>query len=476
MAKQFLSTDQLPDFLEPYKSKLSPRFFEVREKLIRFVSDVVRPKQKIYSQQMKKLAEEYGDPLLAPQPPVLKDMQVEAQRRGLWNFFLPEVCGLTVMEYAPIAELLGAYRLANVAMNCSAPDTGNMEVLEKFGTPEQKKKWLEPLLKAEIRSCFAMTEPGVASSDATNISTRIERDGDHYVINGHKWWISGAIRPECKVMIVLGKSRFDGPRHQQQSMIIVPRHTPGVKILHPMHVMGHRGDHAEIIFDNVRVPASNMILGEGRGFEIAQARLGPGRIHHCMRTIGLAEMSLAALIYRSKTRTAFGSLLEKKDSVRRAIAEARISIASCRQLCYLAACMADEKGFKRARKYIAMIKVAAPRMALEIVDEAIQVHGAHGISQYSRLADIWRGLRTLRLADGPDIVHLNTIAKSELAEFGGVTALFGKGISGVNQNIEKYGKFEHVPHLTKHSLPREVAPASRSRRTNARSAVISSSL
>eukprot|EP00940_MAST-03C_sp_MAST-3C-sp2_P001702 g1702.t1 len=460
---------------------------------------------------MKKLAEEYGDPLLAPQPPVLKEMQVEAQRRGLWNFFLPEVCGLTVMEYAPIAELLGAYRLANVAMNCSAPDTGNMEVLEKFGTPEQKKKWLEPLLKAEIRSCFAMTEPGVASSDATNISTRIERDGDHYVINGHKWWISGAIRPECKVMIVLGKSRFDGPRHQQQSMIIVPRHTPGVKILHPMHVMGHRGDHAEIIFDNVRVPASNMILGEGRGFEIAQARLGPGRIHHCMRTIGLAEMSLAALIYRSKTRTAFGSLLEKKDSVRRAIAEARISIASCRQLCYLAACMADEKGFKRARKYIAMIKVAAPRMALEIVDEAIQVHGAHGISQYSRLADIWRGLRTLRLADGmcltflyerrmslsrvhrwnrfthcarppvdgdtgPDIVHLNTIAKSEIAEFGGVTALFGKGISGVNQNIEKYGKFAHVPHLTKHSLPKEVAPASRSRRTNARSAVISSSL
>jgi len=300
------------------------------------------------------------------------------------------------------------------------------------------------------------TEPGVASSDATNISTKIERtdDGKHYIINGHKWWISGAIRPECKVMIVLGKTSFDGPLHRRQSMIIVPRDAPGVKILHAMHVIGHAGDHAEIIFDNVKVPAENMILGEGRGFEIAQGRLGPGRIHHCMRTIGTAEMALAALIYRAKTRFAFGSLLEEKDTIRRAIAEARISIAQCRQLCYLAACMADEKGFKAARKYIAMIKVVAPRMALEIVDEAIQVHGGHGVSQYSRLSDIWRGLRTLRVADGPDIVHLNTVAKEELREFGGITQKIGKAISGINKNIEKYGKFKHVPELTVSSLDR----------------------
>lgn len=333
MAKQFLSADELPDFLQPFKAKLSTRFFQVRKKVIRFISEVVRPKQHIYKQQQSALEKQYDDPLDAPQPPILKELQAEAKRRGLWNFFLPEVSGLTVLEYAPIAELLGAYSLANAAMNCSAPDTGNMEVLEKYGTPEQKRKWLVPLLNAEIRSCFAMTEPGVASSDATNISTRIEKtaDGKHYVINGHKWWISGAMRPECKVMIVLGKTRFDGPRHRQQSMIIVPKDTPGVRILNAMSVMGHRGDHAEILFDNVKIPVSNMILGEGRGFEIAQGRLGPGRIHHCMRTIGLAEMALAALIYRSKTRTAFGSMLEEKDTVRRAIAEARISIASCRQ-------------------------------------------------------------------------------------------------------------------------------------------------
>ncbi len=419
---------------------------------------MVRPKGRIYKEQRAELqrkAKSRGeDPLSVPQPKILKEMREEAKRRGLWNFFLPEVCGLTVMEYAPLAELLGAYGLANLAMNCSAPDTGNMEVLEKFGTPEQKKKWLEPLLNAEIRSCFAMTEPGVASSDATNISTKIERtkDGKHYIINGHKWWISGAIRPECKIMVVLGKTSFDGPLHRRQSMILVPRDAPGVKILHGMSVMGHVGDHAEIIFHNVKVPAENMILGEGRGFEIAQGRLGPGRIHHCMRTIGTAEMALAALMYRAKTRFAFGSLLEEKDSVRRAIAEARISIAQCRQLCYLAACMADDKGFKAARKYIAMIKVVAPRMALEIVDEAIQVHGGHGISQYSRLSDIYRGLRTLRLADGPDIVHLNTVAKEELKEFGGITRKLGEVISGVNDNVEKYGKFKHVPDLTVNSL------------------------
>lgn len=383
---------------------------------------------------------------------MLNDLRAEAQKRGLWNFFLPEVSGLTVLEYAPIAELLGAFALANVAMNCSAPDTGNMEVLEKYGSPEQKEKWLKPLLAGQIRSCFAMTEPGVASSDATNVCTKIEltSDGQHYIVDGHKWWISGAIRPECKVAIVLGKYKFDGPIHSQQSMILVPMDAPGVKILGAMSVMGHEGDHAEILFDKVKVPVSNIILGEGRGFEIAQGRLGPGRIHHCMRTIGVAEMALSALVYRAQNRVAFGSLLKDKDDIRRVVAEARLEITACRQLCYLAAVMADEKGFKAAKTYIAMIKVQAPRMALKIVDEAIQAHGAHGISQYSRLWEMWRGLRTLRLADGPDIVHLSTIAKAELdVKPAPATQLMGRAVSGENPNVRKYGKFKHVPHIAK---------------------------
>jgi len=316
-----------------------------------------------------------------------------------------------------------------------------MEVLEKYGTSDQKENWLVPLLNGEIRSAFAMTEPGVASSDATNISSSIEEDGDEYVINGHKWYISGAVRPECKVFIFLGKTRFDGPRHTQQSMIIVPRDAPGVNIIRPLAVFGHVHDHAEIIFDDVRVPKSNMILGPGRGFEIAQGRLGPGRIHHCMRTIGVAESVLEAMIYRAQNRKAFGKVLAKKDMVAAAIGEARLSITMCRQLCYLAAVMADEKGFKEARKYIAMIKLAAPRAALQIVDEAIQLHGAHGVSQDSKLTEIYANLRTLRVADGPDIVHLFQIARQEIMSPPTET---GKRISGVNENIEKYGKFEHV--------------------------------
>ena len=358
-----------------------------------------------------------------------------------------------------------------------------------------------------------MTEPGVASSDATNISTRIEKtaDGKHYKINGpwlgvrqscaflassgprglgalsccrgrkaslcvlllpvsqpgssrteqwpltadcgptqtkppagHKWWISGSIRPECKVAVLLGKTKFDGPIHSQQSMILVPMDAPGVNILHPMRVFGEEGDHAEIIFKDVMVPVGNMVLGEGRGFEIAQGRLGPGRIHHCMRTIGQAEQALAGLIYRARNRTAFGTVLEKKDTIRRIVAEARIAISSNRQLCYLAACMADEKGFKAARKYIAMIKVSAPRMAIEIIDEAMQVHGGHGISQYSKLSGMWRHMRTLRLADGPDQVHLNTIAKMEFADKDASKNALGRSVSGINHNIEKYGMFDHV--------------------------------
>merc|ERR1719169_181517 len=332
--------------------------------------------------------------------------------------------------------------MANHVMNCAAPDTGNMEVLAKFGSPEQKTQWLEPLLAGEIRSAYAMTEPGVASSDATNISTTIRRDGDEYVINGHKWYISGACRPECKVFILLGRTTGTGDSlHNQHSMILVPREAPGVTILRPLAVFGHIHDHAEIIFDNVRVPATNMILGEGRGFEIAQGRLGPGRIHHCMRTIGVAEQALEAILFRVQNREAFGSTLEKKATIRQSIAEARIDISMVRQLCYLAAVMADEHGFKEARKYIAMIKVAAPRAALKIVDEAIQIHGAHGVSQDTKLNDMYTDLRTLRVADGPDIVHLNTIAKMELAK---PPTVMGEKTSGINQNIAKYGKFEHV--------------------------------
>jgi len=301
--------------------------------------------------------------------------------------------------------------------------------------------WLEPLLNQDIRSAFAMTEPGVASSDATQICTKIERDGNDYVINGHKWYISGAIRPECKIFILLGKTRFDGPQHQQQSMILVPKDTPGINILRGMGVFGHIGDHAEIIFENVRVPATNMVLGEGRGFEIAQGRLGPGRIHHCMRTIGSAEQALEAIIYRVQNREAFGGELSKKATIRQTIAESRIDIEMTRQLCYLAAVMADEHGFKEARKYIAMIKVAAPRAALKIVDEAIQIHGAHGVSQDSQLAGMYTGLRTIRVADGPDIVHMNTIAKMELAR---PPTIMGEKTSGINTNIAKYNKFAHV--------------------------------
>jgi len=432
---------EIPDALLPYKEKLTPRFFELRGKVIDFVTEVINPALPTVHAQRKELLKTVDHPTKCPEPPMFNELRAQARARGLANLFLSEVCQLSVLEYSPIAEILGMNPVANLAMNCSAPDTGNMEVIERFGTPEQKKQWLEPLLNGEIRSAFAMTEPGVASSDATNISTRIERDGDEYVVNGHKWWISGAIRPECKVFVLLGKTSFSGPLHQQQSMILVPRDAPGVNILRPLAVFGEEHDHAEIIFDNVRVPVGNIILGEGRGFEIAQGRLGPGRIHHCMRSIGQAELALAAIVDRAHRRKAFGRLLAEKDGIRTAIAEARIEITMCRQLCYLAAVMADEKGFKAAQTYIAMIKVAAPRAALRIIDEAIQVHGAHGVSQDSHLAAMWTNMRTLRVADGPDMVHMMTIAKKEL---GGGGSAIGRKVSGTNANVEKYGKFSHV--------------------------------
>lgn len=415
--------------------------YEVRAKVLDFVKTAIIPAQRTWREQRQQLLKTVDHHTKCPEPPVLNELRAEAQSRGIMNLFLPEVSKLSVLEYSPIAEILGMNPIANLAMNCSAPDTGNMEVLERYGTAEQKARWLEPLLRGEIRSAFAMTEPGVASSDATNISTRIEADGDDYVINGHKWWISGAIRPECKIFILLGRTSFSGPLHMQQSMILVPRDAEGVNIVRPMAVFGHEGDHAEIVFDNVRVPKTNMLLGEGRGFEIAQGRLGPGRIHHCMRSVGQAELVLASMVDRVHRRKAFGRLLASKDTVRQSIAEARIDITMCRQLCYLAAVVADEKGFKAARAHIAMIKVAAPRSILKIIDEAIQIHGAHGLSQDSHLTGLWMSMRTLRVADGPDIVHLSTIAKEEL-RLG--PNEWGLAMSGVNKNVEKYGKFSHV--------------------------------
>merc|ERR1711920_146829 len=431
--------------------------FEVRKKIIDFIKEDIMPAHDTYRKQQEELVNKVRtsrepkdgeDPqyarheVWAASPAILADLRQKAKARGLYNFFLPEVGKLSVLEYAPICEILGAFPLCNVAMNCTAPDTGNMEVLEKYGTEAQKKQWLEPLLEGEIRSAYAMTEPGVASSDATNISSTIERDGNEYVINGHKWYISGACRPECKLFIFLGNTKGTGESlHSQHSMIIIPRNSKGVTIVRPLGVFGHIHDHAEIIFDNVRVPVTNVILGEGRGFEIAQGRLGPGRIHHCMRTIGTAEQALDAIIHRAHNRTAFGKLLANQATIRQAVAEARMEIIKSRLLCYLAAVQADEYGFKAAKAYIAMTKVDAPRMCLKIIDEAIQVHGAHGVSQDSKLSDLYTHVRHVRLADGPDIVHLNTIAKDELKK---KSSVMGAMVSGTNKNIEKYGKFKHV--------------------------------
>jgi len=453
-----LDPDRIPAELEPFKGRLSPNFYEVRRKIIDFIKEDIIPNRQLFAQQIEEgivnvttsreaLPGEdpaYArHPVWAPsQPAILFELRQKAKARGLYNFFLPEVGKLSVLEYAPIAEIFGAFGLANVAMNCSAPDTGNMEVLEKYGTAEQKKQWLEPMLEGTMRSAYAMTEPGVASSDATNISSTIQRDGDEYVINGHKWYISGACRPENKVFIFMGRSAGTGDSvHNKHSMILVPRESKGVNIVRPLGVFGHVHDHAEIIFDNVRVPASNMLLGEGRGFEIAQGRLGPGRIHHCMRTIGTAEQALDAIIHRAHNRTAFGKLLSNQATIRQSVAEARLDITKSRLLCYLAAVQADEYGFKAAKAYIAMTKVDAPRMCLKIIDEAIQVHGAHGVSQDSKLSDLYTQVRTIRLADGPDIVHLNTIAKEELKK---KTSVMGAMVSGTNKNIEKFGKFKNV--------------------------------
>ncbi|MGE3840533.1 MAG: acyl-CoA dehydrogenase family protein [Vicinamibacterales bacterium] len=388
---------------------------DLARRLDEFMTERVLPNESTHRAQMST-----GDRW---QPaPIVEQLKGEARARGLWNLFLPESehgAGLTNREYAPLCEIMGRSPLiAPEACNCSAPDTGNMEVLVRYGTPEQRAAWLEPLLAGEIRSCFAMTEPDVASSDATNIRSRIERDGDDYVINGRKWFISGAGDPRCRVAIFMGRTDPHAPRHRQHSMVLVPMDAPGLTIRRMLPVYGYDDaphGHAEMTFENVRVPAANLLLGEGRGFEIAQGRLGPGRIHHCMRLIGVAERALAEMCQRVKTRVAFGKPLAEQGTIRAEIANSRMEIEQARLLTLHAATLMDTVGNKAARKEIAMIKVVVPAMTQRVVDRAIQAHGAAGISDDFTLASGWVYARWTRLADGPDEVHRETIAKLELA-------------------------------------------------------------
>jgi acyl-CoA dehydrogenase len=403
---------------------------EFAERLQEFMDEHVYQAEPVYAAQIASS----GGPH-AIQPPVMEELKAEAKRRGLWNLFHPHEewgPGLTNVEYAPLAEIMGRSPIASEACNCAAPDTGNMEVLTLFGTPEQQDRWLRPLLDGEIRSTFAMTEPDVASSDATNIALRIERAprrggaagehgavGDDYVLNGRKWWSSGAMHPNCRILIVMGKTNPDAPRHQQQSMVLVPLDTPGVTVVRSLPVFGyydHEG-HAELAFEDVRVPASNLIAGEGDGFMISQARLGPGRIHHCMRTIGAAERALELMCRRATERVTFGQPVSERSNIQDWIAEARIDIEMLRLLAMKTAWLMDTVGNKHARVEIAAIKVAAPEIALKIVDRAIQVHGAGGVSDDYPLAWMYAHLRTLRIADGPDEVHKMTIARRELRQY-----------------------------------------------------------
>lgn len=394
--------------------ELSERGREYRERLLTFMDEHVYPAEPVYREQM----ETAGDPHHHPQ--ILEDLKAEARRRGLWNMFHPYPeygPGLTNFEYAHLAEITGrSIELAPEATNCNAPDTGNMEVLTLFGTDEHKKKWLEPLLAGEIASGFAMTEPAVASSDATNIETSMVRDGDEYVINGRKWWCSNALHAKCRVLIVMGKTDPDGPKHRQQSMMVVPIDTPGITIERGLPVFGYhdREGHAEITFNDVRVPTTALLAGEGDGFMISQARLGPGRIHHCMRTIGIAERALDLMIDRAQSRVTFGSPVADRSNIQDWIAESRMEIEMARLLTLKAAHMIDTVGNKEARMEIAAIKVVAPNVALKVLDRAIQVHGGGGVSDDFPLARMYAAVRTLRLADGPDEVHRMTIARQEL--------------------------------------------------------------
>ena len=387
----------------------------VRDEVRRFMDEHVLPNEETYYEQLAEVG-------IDGMPAVLEKLKSIALQRGLWNLFLPGLrpddpgTRLTNVEYAPISELLGAVGFASEALNCSAPDTGNMEILHHYGSERVREQWLAPLLAGEIRSAFSMTEPDVASSDATNISLSIERDGDHYVLNGRKWFSSGARSPRCKVLVVMGRSNPDAPRHLQHSMVVVPRETPGVSLGMDPSVFGYdeRGGHPEVVFRDARVPVDNLLGEEGGGFAIAQARLGPGRIHHCMRTIGVAERALGLMVTRSLERSTFGTSLAHKGGVQDWIAEARIEIDMCRQYVLHAAHLMDTVGNKAAAVQISGIKVAVPRMALQIVDRAIQVHGAAGVTQFTPLAHMYAGLRTLRLADGPDEVHKMSIARREI--------------------------------------------------------------
>jgi acyl-CoA dehydrogenase len=385
----------------------------LRKRLTAFMDEHVHPNEATYQRQVDE-----GDRWQPVR--IIEDLKVEAREQGLWNLFLPDSdlgAGLTNVEYAPLCEIMGRVAWAPEVFNCSAPDTGNMEVLVRYGTPEQQRRWLRPLLDGEIRSCFCMTEPDVASSDATNIEASIIRDGDEYVVSGRKWWSSGAGDPRCRIAIFMGKSDPGAPRHRQQSMILVPLDAPGVTIDRTLNVFGYDHaphGHAEITFDDVRVPAANMLLGEGRGFEIAQGRLGPGRIHHCMRLIGQAERALDAMCRRALERETFGRAVAEHGTVRAEIARSRMEIDQARLLVLRAAHMMDTVGNKQARAEIAMIKVVAPNVAQRVIDRAIQVHGGAGVSDDTFLAAAWANARTLRLADGPDEVHTESVAKLEL--------------------------------------------------------------
>ncbi len=398
----------------------SERSKELQERISHFMDEHIFPSEEIFAQQMEEFAKQ-GDRWQIPQ--IIEDKKKIAKDEGLWNLFLPENPmgeSMSNLDYAPLCELMGRSPIASEIFNCSAPDTGNMEVLAQYGTPEQQEKWLKPLLEGEIRSAFGMTEPNVASSDATNISSSIQADGDEYVINGEKWWTSGAGDPRCKIIIFMGVTNPDNPKHSRQSQIIVPIDTPGVEMKRMLTVFGSDEaphGHAHMKYTNVRVPKENLLLGEGRGFEIAQGRLGPGRIHHCMRSIGVAERALELLCKRSTSRVAFGKPLSELGGNYDVIADCRMEIEMCRLLTLKAAYKMDTVGNKIARSEIAQIKVAVPNMTLRVIDKAIQIHGGAGVSQDTPLARMYAGQRTLRLADGPDEVHRRTVAREELKKY-----------------------------------------------------------
>ena len=398
----------------------SDRSKELEIRISKFMDDHIFPAEPIYAKQMEEFTKE-GNRWQVPQ--IIEDKKKVAKKEGLWNLFLPENPmgeSMSNLDYAPLAELMGRSGIASEIFNCSAPDTGNMEVIAQYGNPDQQERWLKPLLDGEIRSAFGMTEPNVASSDATNIGSSIVSDGDDYVINGEKWWTSGAGDPRCKIIVFMGVTNPDNPKHQRQSQILVPMDTPGVEIKRMMTVFGSDDaphGHAHMKFTDVRVPKENLLLGEGRGFEIAQGRLGPGRIHHCMRTIGSAERSLELLCKRSTSRIAFGKPLSELGGNYDVIADCRTEIEMCRLLTLKAAYMMDTVGNKVARSEIAQIKVAVPNMALRVIDKAIQIHGGAGVSQDTPLARLYAGQRTLRIADGPDEVHRRTIARIELSKY-----------------------------------------------------------